>query len=50
MKADTYYLFENGKRIAHSKSLEDILNKTIGTKNGKIYYNEVVVWVQNPKE
>lgn len=48
MKENTYYLFCNEKKIAHSYSLERLLNKTIGLKDGKIYYNNVLVWVQNP--
>ena len=50
MKANTYYLFDNEKRVAYSKNLEKVLNKAINTSNGKIYYNNVLVWVQNPKE
>lgn len=48
MKENTYYLFDNEKRVAYSKSFEKVLNKTINTSNGKIYYNDVLVWVQNP--
>lgn len=47
MKRDTYYLMENGKRVAYSCSLEKVLNKTVNTKDGMIYYNDVLVWVQN---
>lgn len=48
MKSNTYYLFDNEKRIAYSKSFERVLNKTTETSNGKIYYNNILVWVQNP--
>lgn len=48
MKENTYYLFDKDKRIAYSKSFERVLNKTIETKDGKIYFNNVLVWVQNP--
>ena len=48
MKANTYYLFDNEKRIAFSGSFEKLLNKTIYTVNAKIYYNDVLIWVQNP--
>lgn len=48
MKADTYYLFDNGKRVAYSKSFERVLNKTTKTKDGMIYINNVLIWVQNP--
>lgn len=47
MKANTYYLFDNDKRVAYSKSFERVLNKTTDTVDGKIYYNNVLVWVQN---
>ena len=48
MKANTYYLFDNEKRIAYSCKFERVLNKTTDTKDGKIYYNNVLVWVHNP--
>lgn len=48
MKENTYYLFDNGKRISYSYSFEKVLNKTTSTKDGKIYYNNQLVWVQNP--
>lgn len=48
MNENTYYLFDGDKKIAYSYSLEKLLNKTIGLKDGKIYYNNVLVWVQNP--
>ena len=48
MKANTYYLFDNEKQIVHSGSLERVLNKLINTVNGKIYYNDVVVWIKHP--
>lgn len=48
MKANTYYLFENGKRLHYSGSLEKLINYTVNTHNAEIYYNNVLVWVQNP--
>lgn len=48
MKANTYYLFDKEKRVAYSKSFEIVLNRTINTSDGKIYFNDVLVWVQNP--
>jgi len=50
MKRDTYYLFDNEKKIAYSGSFERVLNKTITTINGKIYYNNILVWIQHPTE
>lgn len=50
VKENTYYLFDDGKRIAYSYKLERVLNKTVNTKDGKIYYNNVLVWVQNPNK
>lgn len=50
MKENTYYLFDNGKRVAHSRSFERVLNKTIGLRDGQIYFNNVLVWVQNPSK
>ena len=50
MKANTYYLFDNGKKIAFSGSFERLLNKTTKTENAEIYYNNVLVWKQNPQE
>jgi hypothetical protein len=47
MKRDTYYLFESGSRIAYSKVFEKVLNKTINTKNGVIYFNNHMIWIQN---
>lgn len=49
MKENTYYLFDNGKRVAYSHSFEKVLNKTVGLQDGKIYYNNVLIWVQNPR-
>ena len=48
MKANTYYLFDNEKQVARSGSLENLLNKSIPTTNGKIYYNGVLMWVKHP--
>ena len=41
-------LFDNGKKIAFSGSFERLLNKTTKTENAEIYYNNVLVWKQNP--
>ena len=49
MKENTYYLFDNGKKIAFSGSFERLLNKTTKTENAEIYYNNVLVWKQNPQ-
>ena len=48
MKENTYYLFDNGKKIAFSGSFERLLNKTTKTENAEIYYNNILVWKQNP--
>ena len=48
MKANTFYLFDNGKKIAFSGSFEKLLYKTTETKNAEIYYNNVLVWKQKP--
>ncbi len=48
MKENTYYLMDDGHRVAYSKNFETVLNKTVKTKDGEIYYNNVLVWVQNP--
>ena len=47
---DKYYLYENEKEVAHSYKFEYVLNKTTNTKNGMIYYNGILVWVQNIME
>jgi len=48
MKENTFYLFDGRKRVAYSYSFERVLKKTVNTKDGKIYYNNTLVWVQNP--
>ena len=48
MKENTYYLFDNRKKIALSGSFERLLNKTTKTENAEIYYNNVLVGKQNP--
>ena len=50
MKENTYYLFDNGNKIAFSGSFERLLNKTTKTENAEIYYNNVLVWKQNPQK
>lgn len=48
MKANTYYLYENEKKVAFSGSLERLINKTVHTTDGKIFYNNVLIWAQKP--
>ena len=48
MKQNTYYLFDNDKQLHYSGSLEKLINFTTKTKNAMIYYNNVLIWVQNP--
>ena len=48
MKANTYYLFDNEKQISFSVNFEKLLNKSISTLNGKIYYNDCLIWVKHP--
>lgn len=50
MKPNTYYLFDGGKKIAFSVYFEKILNKTAYTEDAEIYYNGVLIWVQNPSK
>lgn len=50
MKENTYYLFDNGKRVAYSGSLERVINKTVNTTDGEIYFNNKLIWVQNPEK
>jgi hypothetical protein len=44
---NVYIMYENGVKLHHSKSLEKLINYTTKTKNAKIYYNGVLIWVQN---
>ena len=46
-RPDTYYLYENGHEIAHSKLFEVVLNKSVETEYGMICYNNVLVWKQD---
>ena len=48
MQPNVYYLFDNGKKVAFSVKFERLLNMTTKTVNAVIYYNDVVVWKQNP--
>ena len=48
MKCNVYYLFDNGKKLTFSVSFERLLNMTTKTVNAEIYYNNVLVWKQNP--
>ena len=48
MKPNVYYLFDNGKKLTFSASFERLLKMTTKTDNAVIYYNNVVVWKQNP--
>ena len=50
MKANTYYLFENGKQLHFSYSLAKLLRYTTETTRAEIYYNNVLVWVQRPDD
>lgn len=47
MKENTFYLYDGDKKISFSYSFEKLIKKTIKTKDGKIFYNGVLVWVQN---
>ena len=49
MKQDTYYLYENDIKLHHSNSLEKLINFTTSTTNAMIYYNNTLVWLQNPQ-
>jgi hypothetical protein len=49
MKANTYYLYENGKRLHFSYSLEKLIRFTVDTHSAEIYFNGVLVWVQRPE-
>lgn len=44
---NVYIMYENGVKLHHSKSLEKLINYTTKTKNAKIYYDGVLIWVQN---
>lgn len=44
---NVYIMYENGVKLHRSKSLEKLINYTTKTKNAKIYYNGVLIWVQN---
>ena len=48
MKQNTYYLMENGRVLHRSYSLSKLINFTTGTTDAEIYYNGVLVWIQNP--
>ena len=47
MKANTYYLIENGKTLHYSYSFMKLLNFAAETKDAEIYYNSVLIWKQN---
>ena len=47
---NVYIMYENVVKLHHSKSLEKLINYTTKTKNAKIYYNGVLIWVQNTAE
>lgn len=49
MKPNRYYLVEDGKILHFSAKLEKLINYTIDTKNAEIFYNNSLVWVQNPE-
>lgn len=44
---NVYILYENGVKFRHSVHLEKLINYTTETENAKIYYNGVLIWVQN---
>ena len=50
MKANVYYLFENGQLLHYSGSLERLINYTTETTRAEIYYNNILVWVQRPDD
>lgn len=50
MKANTYYLIENGKVLHFSGSLERLINFTVKTKEAEIYFNGNLIWVQQPSK
>ena len=47
MKANTYYLIENGKILHYSYKFERVLNFTVETKDAEFYYNRILIWKQN---
>lgn len=47
MKNGYYYLIEDGKILHYSGNLQKLINFTTDTENAEIYYNNVLVWVQN---
>lgn len=47
---NVYIMYKNGVKLHHSKSLEKLINYTTKTKDAKIYYNGVLIWVQNTAE
>lgn len=48
MKNNVYYLIENGKTLHYSGSMEKLINYTVKTSNAEIWYNNKLIWVQNP--
>ena len=50
MKANVYYLYENGQLLHYSGSFERLLNYTAKTTRAEIYYNNVLVWIQRPED
>lgn len=47
MKKDTYYMFENGKLLHFSGSLDRLIRFTVDTENAEIFYNGKLIYVQN---
>lgn len=47
MKNGYYYLIENDNILHKSMSLQKLINYTTETKNAEIYFNGVLIWVQN---
>lgn len=51
MKDDTYYLIDNKGNVLHrSGAFATLLNYTAETKDTTIWYNNHIVWVQNPEK
>lgn len=50
MKANVYYLIENEHILHYSGDINRLIKYTMNTTNAKIYFNNVLVWVQNTNE
>ena len=49
MKNNTYYLMENGNILHRSGAYNRLLKYTADTKDATIWYNNHIVWAQNPE-